>query len=57
MPEFQRKLTRFIREPDLRARCGQVAAEDAKIHFDIQRVTDATVQPLLRLAGIDAVAS
>ena len=56
MPEFQRQLTRFIREPDLRARCGQVAAEDAKIYFDIQRVTDATVQPLLRLAGIDAVA-
>ena len=57
MPEFQRQLTRFIREPDLRARCGQVAAEDAKIYFDIQRVTDATVQPLLRLAGIDVVAS
>lgn len=57
MAEFQRQLARFIREPDLRARCGQAAAEDAKIHFDVQRVTDATVQPLLRLAGIDTPVS
>lgn len=57
MAEFQSQLARFIREPDLRTRCGQVAAEDAKIHFDVQRVTVATVQPLLRLVGIDAAPS
>ena len=54
MAEFRLKLARFVRDPELRARCGQTAAADARIHFDVARVTDLTVQPLLRLAGLDA---
>ncbi len=52
MAEFRLKLDRFVRDSELRARCGHAAAADARIHFDIERVTQLTVQPLLRLAGL-----
>jgi len=52
MDEFKIKLAQLIRDPQARARFGTAAAEDARIHFDMQRVTRNTVEPLLRLAGI-----
>lgn len=54
MGEFQLQLGRLIRDPALRARCGRTAAEDARFYFDVQRITNSTVQPLLQLAGIHA---
>ncbi|MEI7435630.1 MAG: glycosyltransferase [bacterium] len=57
MDEFKAKLGQLIRDPQLRACFAVAAAEDAGFHFDMRRVTDNTVAPLLRLAGIEASAT
>jgi D-glycero-alpha-D-manno-heptose 1-phosphate guanylyltransferase len=53
MEEFKAKLAQLIRAPEKRIRFGATAAEEARVHFDMQRVTQNTVAPLLRLAGIN----
>ena len=52
--EFQEKLGRLAKSAELRRKLGQTAAQDAKIHFDMEQVTAQTVEPLLRLAGIES---
>lgn len=49
MAEFKTKLGRLIRDPGLREQLGKTAHADALEHFDMQRVTDSTVNPLLEL--------
>ena len=49
MAEFKAKLGRLIRGPGLREQLGKTARADALEHFDMQRVTDSTVSPLLEL--------
>lgn len=53
MEEFKTKLAQLIRDPQARARLGDTAAKNARVHFDMRRVTENTVEPLLRLAGIE----
>jgi glycosyltransferase involved in cell wall biosynthesis len=52
MEEFKAKLAQLILNSQDRVRYGVAAAEDARVHFDMRRVTESTVSPLLSLAGI-----
>ena len=47
--EFQFKLMRLVESRDIRMRLGTAGHKLAIDLFDIQRVTDATVRPLLEL--------
>ncbi len=47
--DFPDKLETLYRDPALRKRLGEQALADAQHHFDIQRITDQTVAPLLEL--------
>jgi glycosyltransferase involved in cell wall biosynthesis len=49
MAEFKRKLIVMAGDKALRERCGRRALSLAHELFDMQKVTDATVNPLLRL--------
>lgn len=49
MAEFRIKLDRLIRDPTLRERLGKAAHADALEYFDMRRVTESTVNPLLGL--------
>jgi glycosyltransferase involved in cell wall biosynthesis len=52
---FLAQLLRLTRDVELRQRLGRRALELARIHFDMATVTRRTVEPLLRLAGIEPV--
>ena len=52
MDQFATQLRRLAGDPAARARMGQRALALAKELFDIQKVTLATVAPLLKLAGV-----
>lgn len=53
MDEFKTKLEQLILDPQARRRLGASAAEDARVYFDMRRITEDTVAPLLRLVGIE----
>ena len=50
--EFKSKLLQLAKDTALRAKLGKRALELAHQLFDINKVVEATVQPLLKLAGI-----
>jgi glycosyltransferase involved in cell wall biosynthesis len=52
MDQFAAKLVRLAHDAGLRTRLGQRAFALARESFDIEKVTQATVRPLLSLAGI-----
>ncbi len=52
MEAFKAKLVRLIEDRDLREKLGAAAAADARVHFDMKRVIENTVEPLLALAGV-----
>lgn len=51
MNEFTAKLERLASDPALRKRLGAAALAQAKELFDMQKVTEQTVKPLLTLLG------
>jgi len=52
MNEFKSKLITLINDAALRDRLGAAAADDARVHFDMQRVICNTLDPLLKIAGV-----